>query len=95
MDQAELSYNASYLDYFPSNLQNWIKENSAKYAFRYSGALATDFHRLLTNGGLYFYPSVTGRPKEIGKDYPQGKLRVLYEAAVAAFMVREAGGYAC
>ena len=77
----------------PSRVQQWITENESKYAFRYLGALAGDFHRLLTNGGMFMYPAIVNHP-DPKKNHPQGKLRLMYEAAVVAFMCREAGGLA-
>ncbi|NLF07687.1 MAG: hypothetical protein GX594_06875, partial [Pirellulaceae bacterium] len=72
---------------------DWIAENESKYAFRYLGALAADFHRVLTNGGMFMYPAVVNHP-DPAKNRPEGKLRLMYEAAVVAFMCREAGGTA-
>jgi fructose-1,6-bisphosphatase I len=57
------------------------------------GALAGDFHRILNNGGLFLYPAIVNHP-DPKKNRPQGKLRLMYEAAVVAFMAHEAGGAA-
>jgi fructose-1,6-bisphosphatase I len=56
------------------------------YASRYSGCLVADVHRFLTGGGVYLYPG------EISK--PEGKLRLMYEAAPLGFIVEQAGGLA-
>jgi fructose-1,6-bisphosphatase I len=53
---------------------------------RYIGSLVADFHRNLISGGVFLYPAAT--------NYPQGKLRLLYEAAPLAFVVEQAGGKA-
>ncbi|HSJ63420.1 MAG TPA: class 1 fructose-bisphosphatase [Gemmatimonadaceae bacterium] len=53
---------------------------------RYVGSLVADFHRNLLGGGVFCYPANTKSPK--------GKLRLLYEAAPLAFIVKEAGGAA-
>lgn len=53
---------------------------------RYVGALVADFHRTLIQGGVYMYP---GEAKK-----PEGKLRLLFEAAPLAFVARQAGGRA-
>src|SRR6266550_5212855 len=53
---------------------------------RYIGSLVADFHRNLISGGIFLYPAAT--------NYPQGKLRLLYEAAPLAFVVAQAGGRA-
>jgi fructose-1,6-bisphosphatase I len=89
----ELSFNASNRKTFSANVQAWIEEHEPKYSFRYMGALAADFHRLLSNGGMFMYPAIVNHPKP-EKNRPKGKLRLLYEANVAAFIAREAGGTA-
>jgi fructose-1,6-bisphosphatase I len=53
---------------------------------RYIGSLVADFHRNLLRGGVFCYPA------EFNK--PEGKLRLLYEAAPLAFLIEQAGGYA-
>ena len=45
-----------------------------------------DFHRNLLKGGIYIYPSAT--------NYPNGKLRLLYEGNPIAFLAEQAGGIA-
>jgi fructose-1,6-bisphosphatase I len=56
---------------------------------RYAGSLVTDFHRNLLRGGVYIYPADMRNPAK-----PDGKLRLLYEAAPLAFLAQQAGGYA-
>ncbi|MCL1472833.1 class 1 fructose-bisphosphatase [Argonema antarcticum] len=56
------------------------------YTARYGGALVGDFHRILFQGGVFLYPGTLKQP--------QGKLRLLYEAAPLAFLVEQAGGRA-
>jgi len=87
----ELSFNSANRSTFAAKIQKWIAENEQKYAFRYMGALAGDFHRILLNGGLFMYPAIVNHP-DPKKNRPQGKLRLMYEAAVVAFMCREASG---
>jgi fructose-1,6-bisphosphatase I len=89
----ELSFNASNRKTFSAGVQEWLEENEQKYSFRYMGSLAGDFHRLLSNGGMFLYPAIVNHPKP-EKNRPNGKLRLLYEAEVAAFIAREAGGIA-
>ena len=89
----ELSFNAANRTTYAEGVQKWIMENESKYAFRYLGALAGDFHRVLANGGMFMYPSIVNHPNP-KKNRPEGKLRLMYEAAVVAFMCREAGGMA-
>jgi fructose-1,6-bisphosphatase I len=89
----ELSFNASNRKTFSAAVQDWLEENEQKYSFRYMGSLAGDFHRLLSNGGMFLYPAIVNHSKP-EKNRPKGKLRLLYEADVAAFIAREAGGIA-
>ncbi len=56
------------------------------YSLRYSGALVADLHRILVEGGLYFYPGDAA--------HPEGKLRLVYECAPLAYLVEQAGGRA-
>jgi fructose-1,6-bisphosphatase I len=53
---------------------------------RYVGSLVADFHRTLLKGGLFAYP---GEAKK-----PEGKIRLLYEAAPLAWICERAGGRA-
>jgi len=53
---------------------------------RYIGSLVADFHRNLVKGGVFMYPA--------DASMPQGKLRLLYEAAPLAFIAEQAGGKA-
>lgn len=78
---------------FPNGVKKYIKycqeEDSATqrpYTSRYIGSLVSDFHRNLLKGGIYMYPS--------GSSYPQGKLRLNYEANPMAFLIEQAGGLA-
>ena len=89
----ELSFNAANRHTYAEWVQKWIAENESKYAFRYLGALAGDFHRILANGGMFMYPAIVNHPNP-KKNRPEGKLRLMYEASVVAFMCREAGGTA-
>lgn len=53
---------------------------------RYIGSLVADFHRNLMSGGVFLYPG--------DLQSPEGKLRLLYEAAPLAFVIEQAGGAA-
>ncbi|MHB8111016.1 MAG: class 1 fructose-bisphosphatase [Syntrophorhabdaceae bacterium] len=89
----ELAFNATNRYTYRDVVQEWVRNNERKYTFRYLGALAGDFHRILTNGGMFMYPAIVNHP-DPKKNRPDGKLRLMYEAAVVAFMCREAGGHA-
>ena len=56
------------------------------FSTRYIGSLVADFHRTLLSGGIFMYPA--------DRKSPQGKLRLLYEAAPLAFIAEKAGGRA-
>ena len=53
---------------------------------RYIGSLVADFHRNLLKGGIFIYPRTN--------QYPNGKLRLLFEANALAFIAEQAGGLA-
>ena len=89
----ELCYNAANVSTFAPAVTRWINEQAPRYAHRYLGALAGDFHRLVSNGGMFMYPAIVNHP-DPAQNRPKGKLRLLYEANVVAFMCREAGGFA-
>ena len=69
---------------------DWVKsddgESGRPYSSRYVGSLVADFHRNLLYGGIFLYPA--------DRRNPNGKLRVLYEAAPLAFVAEQAGGAA-
>lgn len=70
------------------SLRNYIRHvhRQEGYTARYSGALVGDFHRILFQGGVFLYPGTIAKPN--------GKLRLLYEAAPLAFLIEQAGGRA-
>jgi fructose-1,6-bisphosphatase I len=56
------------------------------FSARYVGSLVSDLHRILLQGGIFMYPGTAQRP--------EGKLRLLYEAAPMAMLCEQAGGRA-
>ena len=52
---------------------------------RYVGSMVADFHRNLIHGGVFGYPAEPTKP--------DGKIRLLYEAAPLAYIAEQAGGY--
>jgi fructose-1,6-bisphosphatase I len=60
--------------------------NEKPFSSRYIGSLVADFHRNLLYGGLFMYPADAKNPN--------GKLRLLYEAAPLAMIAEQAGGRA-
>lgn len=71
---------------FVESLTVWDHSKEQYYSLRYAGALVVDLHRILLEGGVYFYPEDAG--------HKDGKLRLLYECAPLAFVVEQAGGRA-
>ncbi len=82
--------NASSWDEGTRNYIQYLKEKDEEtlrpYSARYIGSLVADFHRNLLKGGIFLYPS--------NAKFPQGKLRLLYEANPLAFIAEQAGGAA-
>ena len=70
------------------SIRNYIRyvHRHEGYTARYGGALVGDFHRILFQGGVFLYPGTQKKP--------EGKLRLLYEAAPLAFLAEQAGGRA-
>lgn len=54
---------------------------------RYVGSMVADLHRTMVKGGIFMYP-----PHRDG--YPDGRLKLLYEAGPLAFLATQAGGEA-
>jgi fructose-1,6-bisphosphatase I len=67
-------------------IQKGEGETGKQYSARYLGSMVGDIHRTLLYGGIFGYP---GDSKN-----PNGKLRLLYEAAPIAFLMEAAGGLA-
>ena len=55
---------------------------------RWVASMVADVHRIITRGGVFFYP-LDAKIKAKG-----GKLRLMYEANPMAFIVEQAGGAA-
>lgn len=68
---------------------HWLKHEQDEpqaYKTRYTGSFISDFHRNLLKGGVFIYPATAV--------YPDGKLRLMYEANPMAFLIEQAGGRA-
>lgn len=90
------SVNEAYTNYWYEGTRNYIdyvKEidpaSGRPMSLRYIGSLVADFHRNLIKGGIFLY----ARDRK-STDKPEGKLRLLYEAAPLAMVVEQAGGRA-
>lgn len=87
------SVNEGYYFKWAKHIQQYInylktpdKNENRPYTLRYVATAAADIHRVLTYGGIYMYPPT---PK-----YPEGKIRLSYEANPLAMIVEQAGGSA-
>jgi len=81
------SVNEAYAESWSAGVRRYIAQAKAeKKSARYVGSLVADFHRNLLKGGIFLYPA---DPR-----HPQGKLRLLYEAAPLSFIVEQASGSA-
>jgi fructose-1,6-bisphosphatase I len=85
------SVNEANFDSFPERYQRYFArlrsgELGRTYNSRYIGSLVADFHRTILKGGIFLYPPT--------KSYPEGKLRLLYEANPLAFVAEQACGMA-
>merc|ERR1719387_1695503 len=71
---------------YVTTIQKGEGQTGKQYTARYLGSMVGDIHRTLLYGGIFGYPGDTKNPN--------GKLRLLYEAAPIAFIVEAAGGKA-
>jgi fructose-1,6-bisphosphatase I len=83
------SFNDALKDQLPDSIKfyiEWLRNlTEPVLANRYVGSMVADFHRNLIHGGVFGYPP--------SPDKPEGKIRLLYEAAPLAFIAEQAGGY--
>lgn len=85
------SINEAYCDKYPAPYSEYVKklrngDYGKSYSSRFVGSMVADFHRTLLRGGIFLYPANT--------DFPDGRLRLLYEANPIAFLAEQAGGTA-
>lgn len=87
LNMANYSYwSAGYQAYFGSLFVHNQADNVP--ILRWNAAMVGDVHRVISRGGVYFYPG----DKRAGMAL--GKLRLLYEANPMAWLVENAGGVA-
>ncbi len=76
-----------------ANAHKWTDEGLVRYidklkeegyTSRYIGSMVADVHRTLIKGGMFGYPA--------DRKNKSGKLRLLYEAAPMAYIIKQAGG---
>lgn len=85
------SVNEANADSFPDGYQRFLAhlrsgKTGRTYSSRYIGSLVADFHRTLLKGGVFLYPPT--------RQFPKGKLRLLYEANPIAMLAEQSGGLA-
>ena len=85
------SINEAYSEKIPEAYMRYVKRLrdghlGERYSSRFVGSMVADFHRTLLRGGVFIYPPNT--------DYPEGRLRLLYEANPVSFLAEQAGGAA-
>lgn len=81
------SVNEANVSRWTPDLRRWLAScKEAGYTQRYVGSMVADVHRTLFKGGVFLYPG--------DQTSPDGKLRLLYEAAPMAFLFEAAGGFA-
>jgi len=85
------SINEAYCDRWPECYLRYLNklrsgETGHRYSSRFVGSMVADFHRTLLRGGVFIYPPNT--------EYPEGRLRLLYEANPVSFLAEQAGGSA-
>lgn len=87
------SVNESNYNQFSSAIKHYLQfckeidpKTNRPYSSRYIGSLVADFHRNMIQGGIFLYPSTV--------QYPNGKLRLMYECNPLAFIAEQAGGKA-
>lgn len=88
------SINEGYTAEYDQDTQNMLKALKAERSLddrarscRYIGSMVADIHRTFLYGGIFMYPKHQ-------RGYPNGRLKLLYEAGPMAFLVTQAHGQA-
>ena len=92
----EFAINASNMRFWEKPVQRYVDECLAgktgprgkDFNMRWVASMVADVHRIVTRGGVFYYPLDA---KILDKG---GKLRLMYEANPMAFIVEQAGGAA-
>jgi fructose-1,6-bisphosphatase I len=95
-DTKEFAINMSNQRYWEPPMQAYVAELLAgkegprgkDFNMRWVASMVADVHRILTRGGVFFYP-MDAKCRAQG-----GKLRLMYEANPMSFIVEQAGGAA-
>ncbi|TYC61911.1 class 1 fructose-bisphosphatase [Rhodobacterales bacterium] len=91
-----LAFNASNARHWPDPVRRFSADVLAgeeghlgeNYNMRWLASAVGEFHRILLQGGLFFYPG-DNRP-----GFEKGRLRLIYEAVPIAFLIEQGGGKA-
>lgn len=67
-------WSVGFNSYIDQLLKGEVGERGKRFNMRWNGAMVGDVHRVLSQGGIFMYPSDTKNPKQ------PAKLRLLYEA---------------
>lgn len=95
---AEFAINMSNQRHWEAPMQRYVGELLAgkdgprgrDFNMRWVASMVADVHRILTRGGVFYYPL----DAKIRANGGTGKLRLMYEANPMAFIVEQAGGMA-
>ncbi len=95
-DTAEFAVNMSNQRHWQAPMQRYIGELLAgtsglrdkDFNMRWVGSMVADVHRIVTRGGVFYYPTDAKLAAR------GGKLRLMYEANPMAFIIEQAGGAA-
>lgn len=93
-DTGEFAINISNRRFWAAPVQRYIDEclegkdgpRGKDFNMRWVGAMVADVYRVLSRGGIFMYPWDSKDPKK------PGKLRLMYEANPASFIIEQAGG---
>jgi fructose-1,6-bisphosphatase I len=95
-DATEFAINMSNQRHWQAPMQRYIGELLAgttgprgkDFNMRWVASMVADVHRIITRGGVFYYPLDAKIEKQ------GGKLRIMYEANPMAFIIEQAGGAA-
>jgi fructose-1,6-bisphosphatase I len=93
-DTSEFAINMSNMRRWDAPVKRYIDECLAgkdgprgrDFNMRWVASMVADVYRVLSRGGIFMYPN--------DSRYPEGRLRLMYEANPMAFIVEQAGGTA-
>jgi fructose-1,6-bisphosphatase I len=95
-DATEFAINASNHWHWDEPIRTYVDDclrgrdgpRRTDYNMRWTGSFVAEIYRILVRGGIYLYPG------DRRKGYRNGRLRLMYEANPAAWLVEQAGGAA-